>query len=317
LPAAKKAAEAPAKKAAKLPPPVVAEEDADTAKVVAGDVVVAVDKAAGRIASVTVGGKTVVSAGPAFNLWRGPLDNDGVKAAGEGTWKDPHKALGRWGLAGLNALSETLVSSSFEKAPGGYAVRSVRTFAGKDPALAVTVETRTLIGAGGALRCSATFDVPKGLEDLPRLGFRWEVAKGYETLQWFGLGPRESYVDRKAGSRVGLFTSSVDAQLFPYVLPQETGNHEQTRWLTLADRRGHGVKFVADGRLFAFSALHTTPEDLTAAYHTNELRRRDATTVLIDAAQRGVGTGSCGPDTLPCYRLKAGRTSLRYTVLPL
>lgn len=315
LPVAKKAAKKAAAK--KLPPPVVAEEDAASAKVVAGDVAIAVDKAEGRILSIAVGGKTVVSAGPAFNLWRGPLDNDGVKASGPNAWEEKWKALGRWGLAGLNNLTETLVAAGFEKVADGYAVTSVRTFTGKEADKAVLVETKTVIGAGGVLSCSATFNVDEALADLPRLGFRWEVAKGFENLEWFGLGPHESYIDRKAGSRVGLFASTVDAQFFPYVLPQENGNHEETRWMALADKKGRGVKFEAVGKLFGFSAHHVTPEDLTAAYHTNEVPHRDETTVLIDAVQRGVGTGSCGPDTLPCYRLKAGKTTLRYTVTPL
>ncbi len=300
-----------------LPPVIVAEEDAATAKLVAGDVAVAVDKARGRILSVAVGGKTVVSAGPEFNLWRGPTDNDGVKAAGPGVYSNPNKPLGRWGLAGLNNLAETLVAADFRKVAGGYEVSATRTFAGKDPKLPITVAEKVVVGAGGVLEASATFDVPEALADLPRLGFRWEVAPGFEDLQWFGLGPRESYIDRKQGSRIGLFASTVDGQFYPYVLPQENGNHEETRWFALRDRAGVGVKFAADGKRFGFSALHVTPEDLTAALHTNEVSRRAETCVLVDAAQRGVGTASCGPDTLPKYRLHAGKTMLRYTVTPL
>lgn len=310
-----KAPKAPKASDAKtLPPPMIAEEDAASAKVVAGKVAIAIDKSAGRIASIAFDGKTVVSAGPAFNLWRGPLDNDGVKASGPNAWNESWKALGRWGKAGLNNLTESLVSTDFQPDGKGYRLTTVRTFAGSDPAQVITVTTETRLGAGGVLDCSATFDVPEALADLPRLGFRWEVAGGYEALEWFGLGPHESYIDRKAGSRVSRFASKVDDQLFPYVLPQESGNHEETRWMTLTNKAGHGVRFAAAGKYFGFSALHVTPEDLTAAYHTNEVPHRDETTILIDAAQRGVGTGSCGPDTLPCYQLKAGKTTFRYTV---
>lgn len=318
LTAKEKKAEKVAKSAAtKLPPPAVAEEDATSVKVVAGDVTIAIDKAAGRISSVAVDGETVVSAGPAFNLWRAPLDNDGVKASGPNAWTEGWKPLGRWGKAGLNNLTDTLVSADFKAVKGGYELTAVRAFAGTDAKQVVKVTTKTLIGAGGTLSCSSTFDVPEALADLPRLGFRWEIAGGFEDLQWFGLGPRESYVDRKQGSRVGLFASTVDNQFFPYVLPQENGNHEETRWLTLVNPAGRGVKFEADGAFFGFSAHHVTPEDLTAAYHTNEVPHRDETTILIDAAQRGVGTASCGPDTLPCYRLKAGKTTFSYVVRPL
>ena len=307
-----------AKRSAKsLPPVIVAEEDAETAKLVSGEVAVAVDKAQGRILSVVVGGKTVVSSGPSFNLWRGPTDNDGVKAAGPGVYADSHKALGRWGLAGLNNLSESLVVADFRKVAGGYEVSATRAFAGKDPKQPITVVEKVVVGAGGVLEASATFDVPEALADLPRLGFRWDVAPGFEALEWFGLGPRESYIDRKQGCRVGLFASTVADQFFPYVLPQENGNHEDTRWFALHDRSGAGVRFEAIGKFFGFSAQHVTPEDLTAALHTNEVEPRAETCVLVDAAQRGLGTASCGPDTLPKYRLGAGKTTLRYRVVPL
>ena len=320
LPAAKGRAGArsrrPVEKA--LPPPAVAEEDATTAKVVAGDVSIVVDKEAGRLLSVAVGGKTVAERGPEFNLWRGPTDNDGVKAAGPRVYADKNKPLGRWGLAGLQTLAESLVSADFRKVAGGYAVSAVRRYAGKDPVLAIAVEEKTVIGAGGVLSSTVTFDVPEAIADLPRLGVRWGIAPGFESLEWFGLGPRESYADRKQGCRVGLFASTVADQFFPYVLPQETGNHEDTRWLCLADRSGTGLRFEAVGmRRFGFSALHVTPEDLTAALHVNEIAPRAETCLLLDAAQRGVGTASCGPDTLPKYRLRAGMNTLRYRVVPV
>ena len=240
-----------------------------------------------------------------------------MKAAGPGVYSDKNKPLGRWGLAGLENLAEKLVAADFRKVAGGYEVSATRAFTGKDPALAITVAEKVVVGAGGVLEASATFDVPEALADLPRLGFRWDVAPGFETLEWFGLGPRESYVDRKAGSRVGLFASTVADQFFPYVLPQENGNHEETRWFALTDGKGRGLRFESTGKLFGFSAQHVTPEDLTAALHTNEIEPRAETCVLVDAAQRGVGTASCGPDTLPKYRLRAGKTTLRYRVVPL
>ena len=59
------------------------------------------------------------------------------------------------------------------------------------------------------------------------------------------------------------------------------------------------------------------PEDFTAAYHTCELTRRNDTTVLIDAAHRGLGTASCGPDTLETYQIAPGRYTLSYAIIPL
>ena len=46
--------------------------------------------------------------------------------------------------------------------------------------------------------------------------------------------------------------------------------------------------------------------DLDAATHDVELRPRAETLVHLDAAHRGVGTASCGPDTLDPYVLRPG-----------
>jgi beta-galactosidase len=54
---------------------------------------------------------------------------------------------------------------------------------------------------------------------------------------------------------------------------------------------------------FEFSALHLSDDDLYQARHTTDLTPRAEVYLNIDAAQRGLGTLSCGPDTLERYRL--------------
>ncbi len=293
-------------------------EDAATATLAAGPVTLVVDKASARVASVSVNGKSVLSDGPAFNLWRAPTDNDGVKGAGD--WNNTKwKALGRWAAAGYNNLSERLVSSSFAKTGSSYTLTAVREFVGTDPKKPVAVEEKVVVGAGCVVTYSAKYLVHKDLPDVPRLGFRATVAPGFEKLAWFGLGPGETYVDRKASGRVGLFHSTVADQYFPFVLPQEHGNHEETRFFSLTDKKGSGLRVEAAAtKLFGFSAQHVTPEDLTAAAHINEVPKHAETTLLVDAAQRGLGTGSCGPDTLEKYRIPSGKpVTLKVRLVPL
>lgn len=69
--------------------------------------------------------------------------------------------------------------------------------------------------------------------------------------------------------------------------------------------------------LLQFSASHHRAEDLSAASHTHELRPREAGVLHLDALQRGLGTGSCGPDTLPAYRIAGGRHRFRYSMRAL
>jgi beta-galactosidase len=91
----------------------------------------------------------------------------------------------------------------------------------------------------------------------------------------------------------------------PYVRPQENGGHADVRWLELIDEAGLGLRLVCD-RPRQVSATHFRAADLAAASHEVELVARPEGIIHIDAAHRGLGTASCGPDTLPEYRLAPG-----------
>jgi beta-galactosidase len=164
------------------------------------------------------------------------------------------------------------------------------------------------------IRVRNTIAVGTQVPELARVGLRFVLLEGFENLLWFGRGPHESYCDRKSGAAVCRHRGTVDQQYFPYVLPQETGNHTDVRWFAL-DNNDAGILFVG-GPLVEFSALHYTAHDLYRARHTNELTRRAETFVHIDVRQRGLGGASCGPGTLKKYRLEAGKYRLRYTLRP-
>ena len=84
---------------------------------------------------------------------------------------------------------------------------------------------------------------------------------------------------------------------FPYVLPQETGNHEDTRWAAFVTEAGNGICIASD-KEFSFGALHYTQENLTQATHTNELQRTENIQLSVDYAQHGLGSASWGAECL-------------------
>ena len=88
------------------------------------------------------------------------------------------------------------------------------------------------------------------------------------------------------------------------------------RRLAIRREDGLGVGFVADTPL-EFSARHYSEEALERAQHLSELSPDTSLHVYLDAGQRGVGTGACGPDTLPRYRVRGGRYRFGYKVVPL
>ena len=85
------------------------------------------------------------------------------------------------------------------------------------------------------------------------------------------------------------------------------------RWLALTNATGSGLR--VDGQpLLEFSASHLTADDLYAARHTTDLAPRREVLLNLDAGQRGLGTASCGPDTLPAYRLLADEYTFGYSL---
>ena len=118
-------------------------------------------------------------------------------------------------------------------------------------------------------------------------------------------GPHETYPDRRRSGLIGRWTSTVTEQLVPYVRPQENGGHADVRWLRLSGASGAGIRIDLD-RPGQASATHVRAADLASATHDVNVVPCRETIVVLDAAHRGLGTASCGPDTLPAYLLHPG-----------
>jgi hypothetical protein len=164
------------------------------------------------------------------------------------------------------------------------------------------------------VRFDETITVPAPWTDLPRIGITMPMHPRFEDLRWFGLGPQETYPDRRAGATVGRWRSSIADQYHPYVFPQEHGHHTETRWFELRHGRDR-IRFRAD-HTFGFSARHHTDAALTDATTLAELDPADHAEVHIDAAMRGLGTAACGPDILPDHRVGPGVHRLSWTIDP-
>ncbi|MSY56503.1 MAG: glycoside hydrolase family 2, partial [Actinobacteria bacterium] len=142
------------------------------------------------------------------------------------------------------------------------------------------------------------------LDDVARVGTNFELDGSLSDLTWFGSGPHESYPDRKI-ARIGRYISSVAGQYIPYVRPQENGGHNNVRWFELTNALGHGVRIQLSKPL-QVSVTPNRAVDLADATHDVEVIASGNTVVHIDAAHRGLGTASCGPDTLDKYIVKTG-----------
>jgi beta-galactosidase len=115
---------------------------------------------------------------------------------------------------------------------------------------------------------------------------------------------------------ISQYKSMVREQYIPYIMPQEHGHKTDVRWLKLLNKHGHGIKILADP-IFEFSASNYSSNDLYSACHTYELKKQNHIFLNIDKAMRGLGTGSCGPDTLNQYRLLKSYYTFTYTLQPI
>lgn len=265
----------------------------------------------GRLSRLTWRNQPILTAGPRLQIWRGATDNDGIK----GWTGQKRKPLGRWKAAGLDKPAFLEPTLTVSHGADGAVVVTIVQIASCEIATEAVVHTHSYeIGADGSLFARNDFRIDPALDDLPRLGVTITLPDDFETLRWFGRGPLENYIDRNRASAVGHWSGTVSGQYVPYVLPQEHGNKTGLRWIELAGDIA-SVRFTpAD--LCEGSATRFTPTDVFAAAHTTDLTPRAEVIVNLDVRQRGLGTGSCGPDTLDRYRIGSGDYRLDFEIRP-
>ena len=233
---------------------------------------------------------------PALTLFRAPTENDTYGHISP-----------RWRKAGLDRLT-----------PGAAKVTSTPTQikitkSWKSGAGIEIKHTQIVEAISGGFTVTETVKIPAQVTDLPRVGTTFELDKSLSQLTYFGSGPVETYPDRKLAA-ITKVSSTVDDQYIPYVVPQESGGHSDVRWFELASGSGKKVRFVLD-KPRQVSVLPFTQEELTAKTHDVELKKSGTTVVTIDAVHRGIGTASCGPDTLDKYVPKGGTFTYKWSVI--
>ncbi|MGW8268521.1 MAG: beta-galactosidase small subunit-related protein, partial [Longimicrobiales bacterium] len=267
------------------------------------------DRWSGQILSYRHGDTDLLLSGPRPNFWRPPTDNDyGARL---------QERLRVWKDAGV--FLQVRRPEITEVAPGVVEIRFQGILPGADSAAYTTTYT---VRGNGEVEVEGHMTPGRGdLPMLPRFGMRMELPGTFRHLQWLGKGPHETYQDREAGARVGLYAGSVAEQFHPYVRPQETGNKTGVRWMALSNDRGVGLLITGDTLLSA-SALHYTQEDLDEGprknqRHAGEMKPRNLVAVNVDYRQMGVaGINSWGALPLPRYTLPYDEYTVRFVLRP-
>ena len=109
-------------------------------------------------------------------------------------------------------------------------------------------EMEYTVNADGSIMVNSVIMPVSDGEIIPRVGYRMELPEGFERMRWYGRGPWENYTDRKDATPIGVYESTVSDQWVDYVKPQEMGNHEEVRWISITNADGMGFVFVAGGQ---------------------------------------------------------------------
>lgn len=157
------------------------------------------------------------------------------------------------------------------------------------------------------------------VEGLRRLGLGMIFSKDFEEIDYYAKGPWENYIDRQEASFVGRYSTTVSDMLTPYAHPQSCGNRQEMREIFLYKKGStKGLKIEANQPI-AFSMLHFDDKDFNKEkLHPWELNPREEVYAHFDFVQRGLGNGSCGPQTIEKYQVPSSGTynfTLRFSPL--
>ncbi|MFD0688880.1 glycoside hydrolase family 2 TIM barrel-domain containing protein [Actinomadura fibrosa] len=237
------------------------------------------DKATGTLASMRARGRELLRTGPELDVWRPPISNETY------TWG---RAEGEdWRRAGLDRLVTTPGTVTVTPGPKVTVAVASKAAAPDRPGAWFDQTATYVIDAAGQVELTHQV-VPQGevrtLPYLARVGYTLKAPDRFKTFGWYGRGPVENYVDRKDGTRMGVWSSTVDGQYVPYYRPQDHGNHDDVRWAVLTDGRA-GLLVAGD-----VEAGVTPYDDLDRAlYPFARVRNPGWNTLHIDHAVTGVG----------------------------
>ncbi|WP_299230335.1 glycoside hydrolase family 2 TIM barrel-domain containing protein [uncultured Bacteroides sp.] len=319
-------------------------------------------KTEGIVKSYKVNGKEYFAEGFGIqpNFWRAPNDND----YGNGNPKRLHvwkKSSRDFNVIETNVNFDdktALVNVVYSLPAGNTCILNYRIY----PDGVINIDYRFTPTKMKAAHTDisedtnlATYTPGKKKEDknrleVPRIGVRFRVPVLINNVEYFGRGPEENYIDRNAGSMVGLYKTTAEDMYVRYVRPQENGHRTDTRWFVLSDKYGRGLMIKADSTI-GFNVLRNTVEDFdsedaethpyqwrnyspeevknhneTEAHnvlrrmtHVCDIRFRNFIEVCVDMKQQGVaGYDSWGARVQPDYRIPADREySWGFTIAPV
>ena len=262
--------------------------------------------------SISVKGKEILTAPVKLNFMRAPTDNDSMR----GDWFKAHLHDYDTKIYDIK-IENPNVTLSTQNAGNG--LESECTLA-EGQSVKITVKESFgwniyqpffygdviyTITANAELSVNFALTATSKLTFLPRLGLRLFVNKAFDTTEYLGYGPTESYIDKHQACYVGKFTSKIREQFEPYIRPQENSSHYHCSYAKVIDKKDKLAIICTgvDGKKISFNASEYTQEELYTKKHNFELEKSSSNVICFDYKMAGVGSNSCGPMLAEKYRI--------------
>ena len=286
------------------------EETNSYVKVSAERMSVTIGKKTGMIDYLDVDGEPMLkfreSMTPEF--WRAPTDNDYGASLQKKmrVWKNPQMNL-----------------KSFDKSESKDSVVLTANF--EMPEVKAELMLRYRINAAGevAVTEKMTTDKEAKVADLFRYGMQLQMPASFSKLEYYGRGPEENYIDRHSSSFIGKYEANVKDEYYPYVRPQESGNHTDIRYFSIFNpATGKGITFEGYAPMEC-SAIPYLVEDLDAGIekehawgqHSGDLVEKGLVQLHIQQRQFGLGCiDSWGSSPMEKYRMHYQDRCFRFVI---
>ena len=244
------------------------------------------DKFTGVFTNMEFKGQALLDKPMEINTWRAPTDND-------------RNIKNIWMGVSYNRTHSRAYSTTFEQTASGVTIRSQLSVCAIIFQRMMDIEAVWTVDAKGAV--TVEMDVRKDPEFpvLPRFGLRLFLPRAMENVTYYGIGPDESYIDKRRAGYHSLFETNLDELHEDYIRPQENGSHYDCDFAALT---GNNCRLTAVSAVpFSFNASRYTQEELTAKAHNYELEDSGSAVLCLDYALNGIGSNSCGPQVMDKY----------------
>ncbi len=258
------------------------------------------DKKTGEMTSYRYENQELLAGNLKDNFWRAPTLNDEVDG-----W-----ALPRWKKASLVHFTSTW--HNYDMNNDSVYIRVTKEFRDEQGALQALVNSFYRIDGNGNVTLTNRVEPMETVTSFPKIGMQFRMPLDYRNLTYFGKDT-ENYPDRNASGKMGLYHVDALSLFEQHVVPQDNGNHADTRWMALTSDKSKVGLFVTMLEPFNFSIYNCSDDNLTAARRINQLNPKDYLTVNIDYKVAPIGTATCGPGVDEKYVL--GNQVYEYTVM--